>query len=44
MFRGREGRFHICESLKVIGFQAPGVAQEFFVFSESALLKLRVFG
>ena len=36
----REGRYHICENLKVIGFQAPGVAQEFFVFPESALLKL----
>jgi L-iditol 2-dehydrogenase len=36
----REGRYHICENLKVIGFQAPGVAQEFFCFPESALLKL----
>jgi L-iditol 2-dehydrogenase len=36
----REGRYHICEDLKVIGFQAPGVAQEFFVFPEPALLKL----
>ena len=36
----REGRYHICEDLRVIGFQAPGVAQEFFVFPESALLKL----
>jgi L-iditol 2-dehydrogenase len=36
----REGRYHICENLKVIGFQAPGVAQEFFPFPESALLKL----
>jgi L-iditol 2-dehydrogenase len=36
----REGRYHICENLKVIGFQAPGVAQEFFVFHQSALLKL----
>jgi L-iditol 2-dehydrogenase len=36
----REGRYHICEKLKVIGFQAPGVAQEFFVFPESDLLKL----
>jgi len=36
----REGRYHICENLKVIGFQAPGVAQEYFPFSESALLKL----
>jgi L-iditol 2-dehydrogenase len=36
----REGRYHICENLKVIGFQAPGVAQEFFAFPESALLQL----
>src|SRR5208282_1535064 len=36
----REGRYHICENLKVMGFQAPGVAQEFFAFPESALLKL----
>jgi L-iditol 2-dehydrogenase len=36
----REGRYHICENLKVMGFQAPGVAQEFFRFPESALLKL----
>ena len=36
----REGRYHICENLKVIGFQAPGVAQEFFAFPQSALLKL----
>jgi L-iditol 2-dehydrogenase len=36
----REGRYHICENLKVIGFQAPGVAQEFFPFPESALMKL----
>jgi len=36
----REGRYHICEHLKVIGFQAPGVAQEFFPFPASALLKL----
>ena len=36
----REGRYHICENLKVIGFQAPGVAQEFFPFPQSALLKL----
>jgi len=36
----REGRSHICENLKVIGFQSPGVAQEYFPFPESALLKL----
>jgi L-iditol 2-dehydrogenase len=36
----REGRYHICESLKVLGFQAPGVAQEFFAFPESWLIKL----
>jgi L-iditol 2-dehydrogenase len=36
----REGRYHICENLKVMGFQAPGVAQEFFTLPESALIKL----
>ncbi len=36
----REGRYHICENLRVMGFQAPGVAQEFFALPESALLKL----
>jgi L-iditol 2-dehydrogenase len=36
----REGRYHICEHLKVMGFQAPGVAQEFFALLESNLLKL----
>ena len=36
----REGRYHICENLKVIGFQAPGVAQEYICFPESTLLKL----
>jgi L-iditol 2-dehydrogenase len=36
----REGHYHICENLKVMGFQAPGVAQEFFTLPESALLKL----
>lgn len=34
------GQYHICEGLKVIGFPAPGVAQEFFAFPETALLKL----
>lgn len=36
----REGRYHICENLRVMGFQAPGVAQEFFALPESLLLKL----
>ncbi len=39
-FHCRQGQYHICENLKVMGFQAPGVAQEFVVFPESALLKL----
>lgn len=38
----REGSYHICEHLKVMGFQAPGVAQEFFALPESVLLKLPV--
>jgi len=36
----REGRYHICESLKVMGFQAPGVAQELVAFPEAVPLKL----
>jgi L-iditol 2-dehydrogenase len=36
----REGKYNICDSLRVIGFQAPGVAQEYFAFPESAVLKL----
>jgi len=36
----RQGLYHICENLKVMGFQAPGVAQEYFTFPEQALLKL----
>lgn len=36
----RKGQSHICENLKVMGFQAPGVAQEYFVFPESALMEL----
>lgn len=27
----RSGRYHICDSLKVMGFQAPGAAQDYFV-------------
>jgi len=38
----RRGQYHICEKLRVIGFQAPGVAQEFFVFPEAEVLKLPV--
>jgi len=36
----RDGLYHICENLKVMGFQAPGVAQEFVTFPKAALLKL----
>lgn len=36
----RSGQYHICENLKVMGFQAPGVAQEYFVLRESAVLPL----
>ncbi|RMG54856.1 MAG: alcohol dehydrogenase [Acidobacteria bacterium] len=39
-FHCRRGQSHICDHLKVMGFQAPGVAQEFVVFPEDALLKL----
>ncbi len=36
----RRGQYHICENLKVIGFQAPGVAQQYFVFRESDVVRL----
>lgn len=36
----RSGQYHICEKLKVMGFQAPGVAQEYFVFPASDVLPL----
>jgi len=36
----RKGLYHICENLKVMGFQAPGTAQEYYVFHEAALLPL----
>jgi len=36
----REGKYNICDNLKVIGFQTGGVAQEYFVFPEAAVLKL----
>lgn len=32
------GRYNTCQELKVQGFQAPGVAQEFFVVSEDRLV------
>jgi len=34
------GDYHICDSLKVEGFQAPGCAQELFVTSAAKALKL----
>lgn len=34
------GRYNICNSLKVIGCQAEGAAQEFFVVDEKLVLKL----
>ncbi|MEM9242621.1 MAG: alcohol dehydrogenase catalytic domain-containing protein [Pseudomonadota bacterium] len=36
----RRGDYHICDHLKVTGFQAPGCAQEYFVVSEDRIVKL----
>ena len=35
-----EGNFHICDNLKVRGFQAPGVAQDLFVTEADKLITL----
>lgn len=36
----REGNYHICESLKVMGFQTEGMAQEFFLVDQSKLIHI----
>jgi L-iditol 2-dehydrogenase len=36
----RNGMYHICETLKVMGFQTGGAAQEFFVLPEWNVFKL----
>jgi L-iditol 2-dehydrogenase len=36
----RHGMYHICESLKVMGFQTGGAAQEFFAVDADKVLKL----
>lgn len=36
----RHGKEHICDSLKVMGFQAPGAAQEHFAVSADKVLKI----
>jgi len=36
----RHGMYHICDSLKVMGFQADGSAQEYFCVTESNVIKL----
>ena len=36
----RHGMYHICDHLKVIGFQANGAAQEFFAIAVDKVLKL----
>jgi L-iditol 2-dehydrogenase len=36
----RHGMYHICESLKVMGFQTGGAAQEYFVLDAAMVLKL----
>lgn len=36
----RHGMYHICDSLKVMGFQTGGAAQEFFAIKADMVLKL----
>ncbi len=36
----REGDYHICESLKVMGFQTEGMAQEYFLVDQSKLIRI----
>ena len=36
----RHGMYHICDSLKVMGFQTNGAAQEFFAVNAANVLKL----
>ncbi|NHJ06185.1 MAG: alcohol dehydrogenase [Candidatus Heimdallarchaeota archaeon] len=35
-----KGNYHICENLKVMGFQTMGTASEYFVVSEDLIIKL----
>ncbi len=39
-FACRTGAYHICDSLRVLGFQAPGAAQDRFVVSSRMLIPL----
>jgi L-iditol 2-dehydrogenase len=36
----RHGKYHICDSLKVMGFQIGGAAQEYFIVPEHLTIKL----
>lgn len=36
----RSGNYHICDQLRVMGFQAPGAAQDYFAVSASAVIAL----
>ncbi len=36
----RHGQYHICDSLKVMGFQASGAAQEYFAVPADKVLKI----
>ena len=38
--RCKEGNYHICDHLKVRGFQAPGVAQDFFITEADKIVML----
>ena len=36
----RQGRYNVCQNLKVEGFQAPGAAQKYFIVSEDRIIKV----
>jgi L-iditol 2-dehydrogenase len=36
----RHGMYHICDHLRVMGFQAPGAAQEYFAVAAESIVKL----
>lgn len=38
----RQGRYNVCQHLKVEGFQAPGVAQDYFILPEDRAYKINI--
>lgn len=39
-FACRSGNYHICDHLRVMGFQAPGAAQDYFAVAASSVITL----